>query len=163
MKRIAVALLLAAALPLAAADRDFNDFAYQVEDYFQAPRVRIPLLGLVSLITKFSGPAGVKDFHLAQWKGVTSVRDATKPFPGLGATWQPSVSVDRPKFGEWTRVYTRPEGDWVRLMVLHVRDKEASLVAMTIRPSQVAEILDGLKEDRPTSRASNPTAIAAVR
>jgi plasmid stabilization system protein ParE len=129
-----VLLLLVAATPVAASDKEFDAVVRHIEATYKTKRVRIPFMGLARFVVKVAKPEGVKSFKLATFERLAT------PEPGAAArlgqvlrgslepAWRPLVRVRSGRDREQTHVYFREEGRDVKVMVVTVEPEEATVV-----------------------------------
>lgn len=136
MKRaafLAAACVLCAATGFAA-DREFSDVVRAIGDRCHARPTRIPLFGLVNVVTAVVHPAGAKHIDLAVFE---NVRPYDRDLPvairqAVGASWTPFVHVRADRDRETVFVYLRQAGhDW-KLLVVAMERAEATVVQIEL-------------------------------
>jgi len=139
---LATAIALAALCPAArATDNEFKDIVQTLSDEFHAQPTRIPMFGLVNMVTFVARPAGTKHINLAMFENL-DLRDrngrelAADVRRAVGRAWKPFVQVVSHCNGrdETTLVYMRPEGRDFRLLVTSIEESEATVVELKLNP-----------------------------
>ncbi|HEX8291171.1 MAG TPA: hypothetical protein VF570_05430 [Pyrinomonadaceae bacterium] len=141
---VSAALLLASALsaPAAARADDFDAVVKNVRAACGGRKVRIPFLGLAGFATRVVRPAGVKSFKLAVFEDVTRAGDVS----GLGAAigqslgpgWRPLVRVRSGRGAGQTHVYLREAGDNLKLMIVTLDGRQATVIRAKVNPEALA-------------------------
>jgi len=137
-------LLLACVLsaPATARADDFDAVVRNVRAACGGKKVRIPFLGLMGFATKVVRPAGVKSFKLAVLEDLTRAGDAA----GLGAAigrslgsgWRPLVRVRSGRGAEQTHVYVREAGDNLKVMIVTLDGRQATVIRAKVNPEALA-------------------------
>jgi hypothetical protein len=142
---VLTALLLAAVLsaPATARADDFDAVVKNVRAACGGKKVRIPFLGLASFATRIVRPAGVKSFKLAVLEDLTRAGDVA----GLGAAigqslgpgWRPLVRIRSGRGAEQTHVYVREAGDNLKLMIVTLDGRQATVIRAKVNPEALAK------------------------
>lgn len=148
---ILVALLSIGWSTASAKDREFDSIVNHIKSSYRAKRTRIPFLGLAGFAVKIIRPAGVKSFSLAVFEDLdisgkeddtilgTIVRQALSP------EWQPLVRVRSRRSGEQTYIYAREAGDNIKLMIVNLEPREASVIGVKLNPKTLAKWIENPK------------------
>ena len=145
MKSLRVlALVLTLSTVTFAGDREFTGLVHSFEATYGVHHLHIPLLGLALFVAR---PAGAHGLKLAVFEGFPTPLDSTDISrvveSSLGPDWYPFVRV-RSKGetqGETTLIYTHPDGDKMRLLIVCVEPSEATLVKINISDRDVKKWL----------------------
>ena len=137
-----LALALALCSPAAAKADDFDDVVRGVRAACGGRKARVPFLGLARFATRLVRPAGVKNFKLAVFEDVTGAGDAA----GLGAAvrrslgpeWRPLVRVRASRGAAQTHVYVREAGDDLKLMIVTLDGRQATVIRAKVNPEALA-------------------------
>src|SRR5918993_418470 len=129
------------ATPAARAD-DFDAVVKNVRAACGGKKVRIPFLGLAGFATKVVRPAGVKSFKLAVFEDLTRAGDVS----GLGAAigqslgpgWRPLVRIRAGRGAEQTHVYVRDAGDNLKVMIVTLDGRQATVIRAKVNPEALA-------------------------
>jgi hypothetical protein len=135
-----LALLALTALPAAAEDKEFRFFRQRLEVEYGARRLYIPLFGIARF---FARPLGAHGLELAVWEDMGRThRDIPPGFDQEFAArgWKPMIRVHSPRKGEMVRIYARPEGKYMRLMLFTV-DDDTVMVHVKVDPHRVSRML----------------------
>ncbi|HEX8336668.1 MAG TPA: hypothetical protein VF621_08055 [Pyrinomonadaceae bacterium] len=141
---VSAALLLAAALsaPATARADDFDAVVKNVRAACGGKKVRIPFLGLMGFATKVVRPAGVKSFKLAVFEDLTRSGDVAGLGAAIGQTlgpgWRPLVRVRSGRGAEQTHVYVRDAGDNLKVMVVTLDGRQATVIRAKVNPEALA-------------------------
>ena len=142
---VSTALLLAFVLyaPATARADDFDAVVKNVRAACGGKKVRIPFLGLAGFATRLVRPAGVKSFKLAVFEDLTRAGDVS----GLGAAivqslgpgWRPLVRVRSGRGAGQTHVYLREAGDNLKLMIVTLDGRQATVIRAKVSPEALAK------------------------
>jgi len=158
MKSLRVAILVLCASSLAfAGDPEFRNIVRSVEHTYGVHRTHIPFIGVAMF---FARPYGVHGFKLALFEGLHSPADADDLRrtieSSLGPNWYPFVRVQSKAKGEGetTLIYTYPEGNRLRMMIVNVEPSEAVVMKMELSDRAIKKWLKepGEEADHSASR-----------
>ena len=141
---VLTALLLAAVLsaPATARADDFDAVVKNVRAACGGKKVRIPFLGLAGFATKIIRPAGVKSFKLAVFEDLTRTGDAARLGAAIGQSlgpgWRPLVRIRAGRGAEQTHVYVREAGDNLKLMIVTLDGRQATVIRAKVNPEALA-------------------------
>jgi hypothetical protein len=138
-------LLLLAAIPSPAADREFKAVLKAVEKQYGIHHRRFPFLGV---ILRFYHPEGVRVAGLAVFENLNG--RATVPVTdlmeivsrNLGGNWQPIVRTRSRHDNESTVVYVDTSGADVRMFVADIERDEATIVKLSLPEATLRDWLD---------------------
>ena len=174
--RIAAAGLMLALLAgvALADDKSYSQVVKHIKTNYRAKQQGFfGMMMLARFAVKLIKPAGVKNFK------VTLLRDLdytggpspeSKEFHAylrnkITPEWTPLVSYSAPRERQWTYVFTTPEKEDIKLLVVTVQKQDAVVVQAKISPARLAEFMNNpqimgisLKDDnsqRQPSAASN--------
>lgn len=137
--KILLLILAGTMLPLCA-ESDFDRTVSRLERHLETQRLHIPFLGLLSGLSGFTRPLGVKDFKLAIFEHIDSDRLKMRiPTSDLGPGWNPVVRVTSRT--EHVEIFARHESDWVRMLVVTVDGNDGTVVQMSVKPNKVWEMV----------------------
>jgi hypothetical protein len=131
----AIALILCTTTLAHAADAEFRRVVHSIESNYRVHHTRIPFLGLAMF---FARPAGVHGFHLAVFESMPNISSPeevrTLVENSLDPGWYPFVRVrSRGKSdSETTLIYTRPDGNRMKMMIVNIEPSESVIVKMDI-------------------------------
>lgn len=138
-------LTVIATTSVAAADREFDAAVRHVESNFEGRRVWIPFLGVAEFVCAIARPAGVKHFKLAVFESLRALSDELPDFTSLGSDWRPLVRVRNRRSRESTAIYAKEQGDWTKIVLLTTERRDATVISMTMRPSQLIDFVENLR------------------
>ncbi len=134
-----LALCIPAVLPASEFDALVREFSRQTG----SEQTRIPFFGLARFVVAVSHPAGTSDLKLAVFEhpnvlpgDFASVTDRV-----VGGAWNRIVRVQSKK-GESTNIYTRRDGNHLRMLVATVNNDDAVFVELRIRPQELMKFVD---------------------
>lgn len=145
MRKPILFLTLIATTSAAAADREFEAAVRHVESNFEGNRVWIPFLGVANFVCSIARPAGVKHFRLAVFENLRTLSDDLPDFSGFGPDWRPLVRVRNRRNGESTAIYAKEEGNWTKVVLLTTERRDATVISMTMRPSQLIAFVENVR------------------
>ncbi len=146
----AVALLLLSqdaprAATAAAGDREFDAVVRLLESHYRVRRRRLPFMaGTIMRIA--ARRVGVRNLRLAVFEDQDFVpragdaEFATAVGAALSDEWQPLVRISAQN-GERTLVHLREAGENLRLLIVNIERREASVVQAEVSPQTLAEWL----------------------
>lgn len=149
--------------PAQARGNDFAAVVRLVETHYRARRRRMPFFAN-TLMRGAARFAGVRGFRLAVFENQDfSARAGDNEFmervrAALREEWQPIVRVSS-RDGERTLIYARESGERLRLLIVNIEPREATIAQLEVAPQMIARWLNG--SDRTgralLSQAANPT------
>jgi hypothetical protein len=145
MRLLALLAGILAAASAHAADREFSEVVRVISDEFHTSPMRIPMFGLVNLVTAAVHPAGTRHIDLAVFEHL-SARDrdgrnlSESILSAVGRSWKPFVQVRTRKNGyeETVLIYMRQEGKEWKLLVTAVQRDEATVVQLLLNADALA-------------------------
>jgi hypothetical protein len=146
MKRslIAVCTVLMLAAPcFAKRDNQFRSLVKAIEKQYGTHHMRIPFLGLATFcmrVGRVPGAAGLKIavFEHLPNSGVASNDSFQKSVQTIvGSDWHPLVRARSGEDGNLTMIYTNPDQQELRLLVVSVEGTEATVVQAKLKKSQI--------------------------
>ncbi len=149
MKRLLGVVLLAIWIPALLPASEFDELVREFSRQTGSEQTRIPFFGIARFVVAVSHPAGTSDLRLAVFEHPNVLpRDFAKVTDGLvGGGWNPIVRAQSKK-GESTNIYTRREGNHLRLLVATVDGDDATFVEMRIKPEALMKFVDEHRGDR---------------
>ena len=143
MNSLCAALILLMPLsPAASAGEkhdDFNSIVKRIEEHYGKTHMKVPLMGLVSLASHFTRPAGASDFKLAIIEGV-GARSGELPDFNPGEQWRAVIRTTS-RNGEHFVMFGRDEGHAIKTLLLTVNDEEAVVMQMRLDVTHFAKML----------------------
>ncbi len=149
MKRLLGIALLAMWIPSLLPASEFDALVREFSRQTGSEQTRIPFFGLARFVVAVSHPAGTSDLRLAvfehanvQPRNFAKVADEV-----VGGAWNRIVRVQSRK-GESTNIYTRRDGNHLRVLLATVDGKDATFVEMRIKPETLMKFVDEHRCDR---------------
>ena len=141
--RIIVLVLWASSFAFAG-DAEFRGIVHSIEHTYGVHHMHIPLLGVAMFFARPSGVHGLKLAIFEGFKPPTDSEDVSRVIEkSLGPGWYPFVRV-RTKVktdGETTLIYTSPNGNKMRMMIVSLEPSEAVVVKMELSDHAVEKWL----------------------
>lgn len=136
-------VLVLLALPALAVDgphpsgeTGFERAVSQVSRALGKSPLRLPLSAIASFASSFTAPFGAEDLQLAVFQSAR----LEKPLE-LTGVGSPAISVaSRGK--ESVRIYGRPDGSWIRLVLLIANSDDTVVASMRLRPDRMAALVN---------------------
>jgi hypothetical protein len=131
------------AVPAPGEDKDFRFFRQRIESEYDAKRLYVPLFGIARFVAR---PFGVRGLELAVWDDLTYRRtnggDLIGRFAGEFESrgWKPMIRVHAPAKGELVQIYAKPDGKYMRLMLVTVED-DTVMIHLKVDPARVSRML----------------------
>ena len=137
--------LVAMAVPVAvlagSGESGFDGVVHSIESRYHVKAARIPMLGLVSLVSRKATHGGVTGLHGAE------IERFTEPVDGdelnqmveekLGPGWERIIRETSKKGNEQTLIFIHPEGERMGLFVLDKDGNEMDVVQVSVDPKHL--------------------------
>lgn len=146
MKRLLIALctvLLLAAPCFANSDNQFHSLVKAIEQQYGTQHVSIPFLGLATFCMRVGRVPGAADLKVAVFgnlpnSGVASNDSFQRSVEKIiGSAWHPLVRARSRNDGNVTMIYTNPDHQELRLLVVSIDGTEATVVQAKLKKSQI--------------------------
>jgi hypothetical protein len=143
MKRLLGILLLAVSVPAILPASEFDSLVREFSRQTGSAQTRIPFFGLARFVVAVSHPAGTSDLKLAVFEHPHVLpRDFARVTDEIvGEGWKRIVRVQSRK-GQSTNIYTRQDGNHLRLLLASVDGEDATFVEMRIKPEALMKFVD---------------------
>ena len=139
-----LALLVPAAV-LAGGGDGFDGVVNSLETRYQAHAVRIPFMGLVSLIAGGASHGGVSRLHVAEFEHFSGPVDGEElnrlVEDKLGHGWARMIRETSRAGHEQTLIFARPEGRKMGLFILDLEGQELDVVEVSVDPDHLNETI----------------------
>jgi hypothetical protein len=136
-----VALAVPVAVLAGSGESGFNGVVHSIESRYHVKATRIPLLGLVSLVSRKATHGGVTSLHVAE------IERFTEPVDGeelnqmveekLGPGWERIIRETSKRGNEQTLIFIHPEGERMGLFVLDKDGNEMDVVQVSVDPKHL--------------------------
>lgn len=121
----------------------FDGVVSSIENRYHAHAMRIPFLGLISLVSGKASHWGVANLHVADFEDFPSDVDGSDlqqlVREKIGPGWEQMVRETSRHGGEQTLIYARPEGDRMGLFVVDKEPHEMDVVQVSVDPKHLDE------------------------
>lgn len=144
---LSVALLQMLPDAARAGDSEFHSLVERMSDYYQKRPVRH--MGWLNFFANRYTPGGVSHFEMAIFDDVDASRTHAIEELGsslvslVGPSYQPFVSVQDLRSGEWTSIYTRESGkEQIEMLIISIDSSDAVLMKMQLKPEAMRKWLE---------------------
>jgi hypothetical protein len=137
------ALVISVAVIAAGAESGFDAVVSSLEQQYHVHATRVPLMGLVSLISRKATKGGVSGVRVAEFEHFN------KPIDGeelnrmveekLGPGWERMIRSTGRHGNEQTLIFAHPEGRSMGLFVLDLDGNELDVVQVSVDPDHLNE------------------------
>lgn len=138
-----VALLVPVVVLAGSGGGGFNSVVRTLERRYHAHATRIPLMGLVSLVSRAATHQGVANLHVAEFDNFTEPVDGEElnrlVQADLGANWERVIRETSRKSNEQTLIFMHPEGQRMGLFVVDLDGHELDVVQVSVDPDHLNE------------------------
>jgi len=134
--------------PALARDSSYRTIVRELRSEFRATPQRVYGAGVLGgLAVAFIRPAGVSRINFTILKDLDTVRDRDRDFnrvvrSSVESKWRPLVTRSAPARGEWTHVYSHPDGRHIELLIVNRVRFEAVVVEVKIDPDKLNAFID---------------------
>ena len=136
-----LALLVPVAVLAGSGGGGFNSVVRSLERRYHASATRIPLLGLISFISRTATHQGVGNLRIAEFDDFASPVDGDElnqiVQADLGANWQRVIRETSRKGSEQTLIFMHPEGQRMGLFVVDLDGHELDVVQVSVDPDHL--------------------------
>jgi hypothetical protein len=140
-----VALLVPAAVLASGGDGGFDGVVSSIESQYHVHATRIPLMGLVSLLSRKATHNAVDGMHVAEFENFQEPVDGEElnrmVEQKLGQGWERIIRETSHNGKDQTLIYMHPEGERMGLFVVDKSGREMDVVQLSIDPSHLKENL----------------------
>lgn len=144
-------LVLTIASPaVSAKDKEFDAMARNIQNKFQAKKVKIPFMWLARFAVKVVRPAGVKSFNFTVFEkpkfSSTTLDEEMKMAvqDSLSPDWLPILRI-RSRSGDQVYAYMRESGKDIKLLLTTINSENATVIRATFNPDKLAEFINNPK------------------
>ncbi len=138
-----VALLVPVVVLAGGGTGGFDGVVSSLETRYHAHAMRIPFLGLISLVSRKATQEGVANLHVADFENFTTDIDGAELDQivegKLGSGWGRLIRETSRHGGEQTLIFTRPEGDRIGLFIVDKERNEMDVVQVSVDPHHLDE------------------------
>ncbi|MDE3186200.1 MAG: hypothetical protein KGM96_01585 [Acidobacteriota bacterium] len=138
-----VALLVPVVVLAGSGGGGFNSVVRSLEHRYHAHATRIPLLGLISFVSRAATHQGVANLHVAEFDDFSAPVDGEElnrlVQADLGANWERVIRETSRQGNEQTLIFMHPEGQRMGLFVVDLDGHELDVVQVSVDPDQLNE------------------------
>lgn len=139
-----VALVVPAVVLAGGGATGFDGVVSSIESRYHAHAVRIPFLGIVSLVSLEATHGGVGNLHVADFENFKSAVDGAElqqlVQEKIGPGWEQMIrETSRHGGGEQTLIYARAEGKRMGLFIVDKDSDELDVVQISVDPDHLNE------------------------
>jgi hypothetical protein len=131
-----------------AGDSSYRRVVKQLRSEFRATEQSLYGAGLLGgLAVSFIRPAGVSSVNFTILRDLNGFSSRDRDFnrivrSAVESRWRPLVMYSAPGEGEWTHIYSQPDGDHIKLLIV-TRDHQQAVVAeLRIDPEKLSAFID---------------------
>jgi hypothetical protein len=141
---------LAAPIQVNAGGKEYKAVVKHLKTKYKAKKVKIPMIWLARFAVRMVRPAGVKSFSITTFENLQfapETLDAEMQSAlqnSFSAEWSPIFRV-RSRKGEQAYMYMRETGDSVRVMVVTINQKQATVVRAAFDADKLADFINNPK------------------
>jgi hypothetical protein len=140
---VLIALLIPAVVLAGSGDRGFDGVVHSIESRYHVRATRIPLLGLISLVSRKATHEGVSGLHLAEFESFSEPVDGNElnrmVEEKLGSSWERMIRDTSRHGRNQTLIFVHPEGERMGLFVVDMDGHEMDVVQVSVDPKHLSE------------------------
>jgi len=136
------------ATTVVAGDNSYRRIVKQLRSEFHATEQSLYGAGVLGgLAVAFIRPAGVSSVNVTILADLNEVGRENRDFnrivrSAVEAKWQPLVVYSAPSRGEWTHVYSHPDGAHIELLIVNRARRDAVVAEVRIDPDKLSAFID---------------------
>ena len=138
-----VALLAPVAVLAGSGEGGFDGVIHSIESKYHVRAMRIPFLGLVSLVARKATHEGVSGLHVAEFEHFKQPIDGDElnrmVREKLGAGWERTIRETSHSGRDLTLIFIHPEGKRMGLFILDADGSEMDVVQISVDPDHLNE------------------------
>ena len=129
----------------AAGGGGFDSVVNSIETRYHAHAMRIPLMGLASVVAGAATHGGVGGVHVAEFEHFSAPVDGDElnrmVEEKLGQGWERMIRETSRHGGEQTLIFSRPEGNRMGLFILDLDGAELNVVQVSVDADRLNETI----------------------
>ena len=131
-----------------AGDSSYRRIVRQLRSEFRATEQSLYGAGaLGGLAVAFIRPAGVSSVNFTILRDLDPSRSQDQDFSrvvrlAVESKWRPLVVYSAPGRGEWTHIYSHPDGTHIELLIVNRARREAVVAEVRIDPDKLSAFID---------------------
>lgn len=140
--------LVVMATAVVAGDSSYRRIVKQLRSEFHATEQSLYGAGVLGgLAVAFIRPAGVSNVTFTILEDVDAFRRQDRDFnrvvrSAVESKWQPLVVYSAPTRGEWTHIYSHPDGAHIELLIVTLASRQAVVAEVRIDPDRLSAFID---------------------
>ena len=119
----------------------FDGVVSSIESQYHVHAMRIPFMGLVSLVSRTATHGGVGGMHIAEFENFSEPVDGAEldrmVEEKLGAGWERIIRETSRSGSQQTLIFMHPEGQRMGLFVLDLDGHELDVVQVSVDPDHL--------------------------
>jgi hypothetical protein len=123
----------------------FDGVVDSIESHYHRHAMRIPLMGLASVVAGAATHGGVGGVHVAEFEHFSAPVDGEElnrlVEEKLGAGWDRMIRTTSRHGGDQTLIFSHPEGKRMGLFILDLDGKDLNVVQVSVDPDQLNETI----------------------
>lgn len=131
-----------------AGDSSYRRIVKQLRSEFRATEQSLYGAGVLGgLAVAFIRPAGVSSVNFTILGNLDGFRSHDRDFnrvvrSAVESKWRPLVIYSAPTRGEWTHIYSQPDGTHIRLLIVNRARAEAVVAEVKIDPDKLSAFIE---------------------
>jgi hypothetical protein len=129
----------------AAGEGGFDGVVDSIESHYHQHAMRIPLMGLASVVAGVATHDGVGSVHVAEFEQFSAPVDGEDlnrlVEEKLGHGWDRMIRETSRHGGEQTLIFSHPDGKRMGLFILDLDGKELNVVQVSVDPDRLNETI----------------------
>jgi hypothetical protein len=131
-----------------AGDSSYRRIVKRLRSEFHATEQSLYGAGVLSgLAVAFIRPAGVSSVNFTILRELDAFRGRARDFncvvrSAVESKWRPLVMYSAPTRGEWTHIYSHPDGTHIKLLIVNRARAEAVVAEVRIDPDKLSAFID---------------------
>jgi len=121
----------------------FDGVVSSIESQYHVHAMRIPFMGLVSLVSRTATHGGVGGMHIAEFENFDQAIDGDElnrmVEQKLGAGWERMIRETSRSGKEQTLIFVHPEGSRMGLFIVDKDGSEMNIVQISVDPDHLSE------------------------
>jgi hypothetical protein len=137
----------------------FDGVVNSIESRYHAHAMRIPLMGLASVVAGAATRGGVDGVHVAEFEHFSAPVDGEElnrlVEEKLGQGWERMIRETSRHGGEQTLIFSHPEGNRMGLFILDLDGAELDVVQVSVDADRLNETIIKYKHHEENENTSN--------
>lgn len=155
---LCVAIIVPWVARASGAEGGFDGVVDSIESRYHEHAMRIPLMGLASVVAGVATHGGVSDVHVAQFEQFSAPVDGEDlnrlAEENLGQGWDRMIRATSRHGDEQTLIFSRPEGNRMGLFILDLEGRELNVVQVSVDADRLNETIIKYKHHDGNENAS---------